>query len=72
MTATDIHSVPQNDTEHRGILARIFDGLVALAEANPRLKKAEKLLAMSDAELEARGIRRDEIVQHGFRGQMYI
>ncbi|EPX75672.1 hypothetical protein [Salipiger mucosus] len=72
MSATDIHSVPHHDTDDRGILTRIFDGLISLAEKNQRLRQADKLSAMSDAELARRGLRRDEIVHHVFRDQLYI
>ena len=38
-----------------------------MAENNPRLLRVKRLQAMTDAELAALGIARDEIVHHVFR-----
>lgn len=42
----------------------IFNGLVWLAEINPKYQALQRLSQMTDAELAERGLRRDEIVQH--------
>ncbi len=42
----------------------IFNGLVWLAEINPKYKALQRLSQMTDAELAERGLRRDAIVQH--------
>lgn len=62
-----------------GLLARVGAGfdrvlniLVAMAEANPRVKAVSRLSAMSDEELAARGLKRDEIVRHVFRDMYYV
>lgn len=56
------------------VLARIGAWIVNLmetmAENNPRLKRARRLQAMSDAELAALNIKRDDIVRIAF-GDMY-
>ncbi len=58
------------------ILAKPFvaigNGMVALGEANDRSRKVQRLMAMSDAELAQRGIKRDQIVQHVFSDVYYI
>ncbi len=62
-----------------GIAARIAGGfaslgraLVATAETHSRIEQVKRLDAMSDAELKARGIRRDQIVHHVFRDIYYL
>ncbi len=62
-----------------GLMARVGAGfdrvlniLVAMAEANPRVKAVSRLSAMSDEELAARGLKRDEIVRHVFRDMYYV
>lgn len=42
-------------------------GLVAIMESNSRVRRAEALHAMSDAQLAQLGIKRDEIAHHVFR-----
>ncbi|MGP6087191.1 DUF1127 domain-containing protein [Antarctobacter jejuensis] len=54
------------------LFTSIFEGLVRIAEANSRIKEVERLNAMSDAELDARGLKRTDIVRHVFRDAMYI
>ncbi len=58
------------------ILAKPFvalgNGLVAIGEANDRSRKVQTLMAMSDAELAERGIKRDQIVQHVFSDVYYL
>lgn len=46
--------------------------LVAMGEANDRSRKVQDLMAMSDAELAERGIKRDQIVQHIFSDVYYL
>ncbi|MFY0632441.1 MAG: DUF1127 domain-containing protein [Vannielia sp.] len=50
----------------------VFTGLVAMAEANPRMKAVNRLSAMSDEELAARGLKREDIVRHVFRDIYYV
>ncbi|MDE4133159.1 hypothetical protein PXK00_08550 [Phaeobacter sp. QD34_3] len=58
------------------ILAKPFvvigNGLIAMGEANDRSRKVRTLMALSDAELAERGLKRDEIVQHVFSDVYYI
>lgn len=42
----------------------LFAGLVRLAENNAMLRRAEYLFSLSDAELAARGLNRDDIIRH--------
>lgn len=41
----------------------IFNVLVAYAEASPKYREMERLSRMSDEQLAARGLRREDIVQ---------
>ena len=43
-----------------------------MALANPRVRQMERLIAMSDAELARRGIKRQDIAHHVFRDVMYL
>ncbi|WP_417525846.1 DUF1127 domain-containing protein [Marinovum sp.] len=49
-----------------GILERIMGFLVSISENNSRLRRVEFLNSLSDDELSARGIRREDIVRHVF------
>ncbi|TRW98202.1 DUF1127 domain-containing protein [Paracoccus sp. M683] len=50
----------------------IGNGLIALAEAGPRMAQVRKLNAMSDEELAARGTTRAEEVRRIFSNSLYI
>ncbi|MGY9046200.1 hypothetical protein P775_25715 [Puniceibacterium antarcticum] len=50
----------------------ILNFLVRIAESNGRMKAVERLNAMSDAELAARGLQREDIVRHVFRDMFYV
>ncbi|WP_299424899.1 DUF1127 domain-containing protein [uncultured Shimia sp.] len=50
----------------------IGNGLIAIMESNSRVQYVDRLNAMTDAQLEAKGIKRDEIVQHVFRDHMHL
>ncbi|SNR34700.1 hypothetical protein [Puniceibacterium sediminis] len=67
-------NTPSNSIGHT--LTGAFDGiinfLVRIAESNGRMKAVERLNAMSDAELAARGLKREEIVRHVFRDMFYV
>ncbi|AHD03355.1 DUF1127 domain-containing protein [Leisingera methylohalidivorans] len=62
--------------ELAGILRRCFaavgNALVAIAEADSRMRAARQLNAMSDEELAERGLRREDIVRHIFSDRFYI
>ena len=45
---------------------------VMLAETNSRAQAVERLNAMSDAQLAARGLKREDIVRHIFKDMFYI
>ena len=55
-----------------GFLAKIGRGLVAIGEANPRIKKMEYLSSLSDAQLAARGLKREDIVRYVFGNKIYL
>lgn len=50
----------------------IWNGLIILAEANPRMKEIEKLNNTTDEELAERGLERADVVRHIFRDRLYI
>lgn len=50
----------------------VFNGLTAIAETNSRVKEAERLNALSDAQLAKIGLRREDIVRHVFRDVYYV
>ncbi|MEP4036583.1 MULTISPECIES: DUF1127 domain-containing protein [unclassified Pseudophaeobacter] len=47
-------------------------GLIAIAEANSRSQTLNSLMAMSDAELTKRGLKRDQLVHHVFSDSYYL
>ncbi|MBY6047671.1 DUF1127 domain-containing protein [Vannielia litorea] len=51
---------------------RVLTALVAMAEANPRMKAVKRLSEMSDEQLDARGLKREDIVRHVFRDIYYV
>ncbi len=55
-----------------GLGRAILRGLVAAAEANPRVREADRLKAMSDEDLARMGLRREDIVRHVFRDLFYV
>ena len=62
------------DTPKTGILARIGQFILNSVEASARerSRRIAALQALSDKELRARGIRRENIVQYVFRDICYI
>lgn len=50
-----------------GVFNSIFLGLSRIAEANWRVREAERLNAMSDAALAEKGLQREDIVRHVFK-----
>jgi hypothetical protein len=55
-----------------GTFAAIGRAFVTATEANSRIDRVQALNALSDEELAARGIRRDQIVHHVFRDLYYV
>lgn len=54
------------------LLSGIGNAIVAVGEANPRLRRVEALQRMSDEQLSARGIKREDIVRHVFHDVYYL
>jgi uncharacterized protein YjiS (DUF1127 family) len=70
------HAISYTDTYPKApLLTRIAEGLGlwinTYAENHPRLRAVRALQAMSDAQLAARGIKRENIVHHVFRDTYY-
>ncbi|MCI5110096.1 MAG: DUF1127 domain-containing protein [Marivita sp.] len=59
-----------------GFFSSLLDGLTRglsqVAEANSRIREVERLQALSDEALAAKGIRRDDIVRHVFRDLYWL
>ena len=51
---------------------RILETFAAAMERDGRMKKVARLQAMSDAELAARGLRREDILRHVFHAFYYV
>ncbi|MEX0368891.1 MAG: DUF1127 domain-containing protein [Ruegeria sp.] len=64
------HSTAQNSSFHglfaavADIFSGIFDALVRIGEANSKVRQIEALSALSDEDLAARGIAREDIIRH--------
>lgn len=59
----------------RGLLSRLSRGFEAIIEGSAGAQRARfalELQALSDAELAARGLKREDIVAHAFRGMTAI
>ena len=56
----------------RGILRAIGNAFIHLAETNSRVRRAEALHALSDADLAAKGLKREDISRHVFGDILYI
>lgn len=54
------------------LMAGIGNTLVAIGEANPRLRRVEALQRLSDEQLAAKGLRREDIVRHVFHDVYYL
>lgn len=55
-----------------GFFRRIFNTLVLIAEANPRMQQIERLNAKSDEQLAKMGLKREDIFRHVMRDVMYL
>jgi uncharacterized protein YjiS (DUF1127 family) len=69
MTATHVVS---HGNFFSNLFAAIGRGIVHAAESNHRMKKIEFLNSLSDEELAARGLKRDEIARYVFRDVFYV
>lgn len=50
----------------------IFNGLMAISEANSRVREIEHLNAKSDEQLANMGLRRTDIARHVFRDRLFM
>ncbi len=55
-----------------GFASAIGHGLVRLGEAGPRMEAIRRLNAMSDEDLAAKGVTREEMVRRIFGSSFYI
>jgi uncharacterized protein YjiS (DUF1127 family) len=65
-----------NITASAPVFGRIFraigNALISVSEANSRVRQVEALSALSDEQLKARGLRREDIVRHVFSDALYL
>ncbi|GAA0288636.1 P-loop NTPase family protein [Rhodovulum strictum] len=54
------------------ILSTVLDALVRVMEHHPRTRQIERLNALSDEDLAARGLTRQDVVRHIFRDRYYL
>ena len=52
--------------------AALWRGMIAVAQANSRVKEIEALSKLSDKQLAKRGIRREDIVHHVFADRLHV
>lgn len=59
-----------------GLVSRLvtsfWNGLMAISQANHLSRQVEALMALSDKELAARGLKREEIARHVFSTSYWI
>ncbi|MBL4811472.1 MAG: DUF1127 domain-containing protein [Rhodobacteraceae bacterium] len=56
----------------RSIFAALFTALIDLGARSPLAQKMERLNNMSDAQLHAQGLRREDISRHVLGGSYYL
>jgi len=63
-------------SQSRGLLSRIGDNFVrafnVASEAKGRIARVEALQSLSDEQLAAKGLRREDIARHVFRDLFYV
>lgn len=52
--------------------AAIFNAMVMVGEASSRSQETQFLYSLSDEDLAARGLKREDIVRHVFRNYMHL
>ena len=55
-----------------GFFTGLFNALTRMAEANTRVQQVEALQNLSDEDLAAKGIRREDIARFVYRDVLYI
>ncbi|MCR9125770.1 MAG: DUF1127 domain-containing protein [Rhodobacteraceae bacterium] len=53
-------------------LTSVGNAIVAISEANSKVRQAEALHALSDAELAARGLKREDIARYVFADSYWV
>ena len=70
ITATHIEA--GRSTGGFSIFGKIFDFLVKVGESNARVRKLERLSALSDEQLAKMGLERENLVRYVFSDFMYV
>ena len=68
---TDLHAVSHGNV-FKDFFSAIGRGLVAMAEADQRLKLVNHLQSLTDQQLADKNIKRDDIVRYAFRDLYYL
>ena len=50
----------------------LFDGLVRIVENNPKMRQINALAALSDEQLAARGLKREDIAHYVFNSSYWV
>lgn len=69
---TSNHLAPARGSGFMGIMTAIGETLALASEAGRRVRRVEALNDLTDDELAARGLKREQIVHHVFRDLYYI
>lgn len=72
MATQTLHASTPVFASLKSFFSAIGNGLVAAAENSSRMKRIQALQSMTDAQLAAIGIKRDDIVRHVFSDLFYV
>lgn len=61
-----------NSSRKLGVFGRIGQFFADAAENAPRVQQVRHLQSLTDAQLAAKGMRREDIVRHVYRDVLYI
>ncbi|SLN23152.1 hypothetical protein TRL7639_00720 [Falsiruegeria litorea R37] len=64
VSASQSHTVPSILGAAFDIFVGIMKSLTQIGEANAKVRRIQDLSSLSDAELDARGIKRENIIRH--------
>lgn len=59
-------------TQKTGFFNKLVDVMVRIANSNSRVRQVQYLSSLTDAQLEEKGLKREEIVHHVFRDVYFV
>ena len=69
---TQVPTVYTNFALISRFFSALFDGLVRIAENNPKMRQINALAALSDEQLAARGLKREDIAHYVFKSSYWV